>query len=284
VNFEMRFDERYKIYKERIEDYMKPLFRKTIFNKSELSKVIHYSLEAGGKRIRPVLTLAFCEAYGGDTWKALRVATAIEMLHTSTLIQDDLPCMDDDNERRGKPACHKAFSEADAILAASSMAFQAIKGLCEVRSGEELMGAYDEEYEEKMDEEKGKKSYVRLKIINEICRGMANVYDGQKLELDGHEDKMEIFALKTGALIQTACICGVLAAGGDMKAIENASNYGWSLGLAFQVVDDILDGEGNDFSRMQAEHYTKSALESLENVPDNEFLILLTKNLLNRKK
>jgi len=234
---------------------------------SPLQEVIQYSLEAGGKRIRPILTLAFCEAYGGDVQKAAPVAAAIEMLHTSTLIQDDLPCMDDDDERRGKPACHKAFSEADAVLAASQMAYHAIEMLDDIR------------------------------IIKAVCSCMLDVYDGQKLDLlykgnvggavpgaPRKEDILKMYELKTCALLQLACISGCLAANADESAVKNAENYAYNLGLAFQLIDDILDGEGYEGAQQDAEKYTEEALFILEAIPNSEFLTELTKNLLNRKK
>ncbi|MCL2696737.1 MAG: polyprenyl synthetase family protein [Oscillospiraceae bacterium] len=220
---------------------------------SPLKEAVQYSLNAGGKRIRPVLTLAFCEAYGGDVRKHAPAAAAIELLHTSTLIQDDLPCMDDDDMRRGKPACHKAFSESDALLAASSMAYRAIYMLEDPR------------------------------IIKAVCGYMGKVYDGQKLDLGGSPDTLRVYELKTCALIQAACVTGVIAGGGSNSAIKNAHDYGYNLGLAFQLIDDILDGEGHESAALDAEKYTREALKLLEAVPNNEFLTELTKKLLHRK-
>jgi geranylgeranyl pyrophosphate synthase len=166
----------YEGYKKLVEDAL-------VFPQSPLCKPVQYSLDAGGKRIRPVLTLAFCEAYGGDVKKALPAAVAIEILHTSTLIQDDLPCMDDDDKRRGKPACHKAFCESDALLAASKMAYEAIAMLDDIR------------------------------IVKAVCGYMSAVYDGQKLDLDGGAETLHVYELKTCALLQAACVAGCLAAG-----------------------------------------------------------------------
>jgi geranylgeranyl pyrophosphate synthase len=250
----------YEGYKKLIEDAL-------VFPQSPLCKPVQYSLDAGGKRIRPVLTLAFCEAYGGDVLKALPAAVAIEILHTSTLIQDDLPCMDNDDERRGKPACHKAFCESDALLAASKMAYEAIAMLDDIR------------------------------IVKAVCGYMSAVYDGQKLDLDGafgapgaarptKQQILHVYELKTCALLQAACVAGCLAAGAagaDNTAVQNAAQYAYNLGLAFQLVDDILDGEDYENARQDAEKYTAEALKALENVPDNGFLTDLTKKLLNRK-
>jgi geranylgeranyl diphosphate synthase type II len=216
-----------------------------------LDEVIRYALNTGGKRIRPILTLAF----GGTP----KIAAAIEMLHTSTLIQDDLPCMDDDDERRGKPACHKAFSESDALLAASKMAYEAIAMIDDVN------------------------------IVKAVCGYMSDVYDGQKLDLDvgcGAPDapqRIKIYEKKTCALIQAACVSGVLSAGGGEAAVKTAHDYGYSLGMAFQLIDDILDNEAGENAAADAEKYTREALRLLENVQNNEFLVELTKKLLNRK-
>jgi geranylgeranyl diphosphate synthase type II len=239
-------------YKEMIEKALK----KSTY--SPLSYVIQYSLETGGKRIRPILTLAFCEAYGGDINEALPVAVAVEMLHTSTLIQDDLPCMDDDDLRRGQPSCHKMFSEADTILAASKMTYEAIDKI------------------------------ENLRIVKMLCHAMANVYDGQKSDLFYPKETLrieqilQIYELKTCALIQAACVSGVLAAGADEEAVGNAHDYGRNLGLAFQLIDDILDNEAYENAKNDADEYTQRALKLLENVPNNEFLIELTNKLLNR--
>jgi geranylgeranyl pyrophosphate synthase len=243
----MNFKEKYEEYKAIVENQL----QLTVDN-GQLSTVIRYSLESGGKRIRPILTLAF----GGTP----ELAAAIELLHTSTLIQDDLPCMDDDDFRRGKPACHKAFSEADAVLAASSMVFQALEMIDDVR------------------------------IVKTICSYMRLVYDGQKLDLSAGRDApgapeiLHIYKLKTCALLQAACVAGVMAAGGDDAAVKAAHSYGCNLGLAFQLVDDILDGEGGENAAADAEKYTQEALKLLEKIPNNEFLTELTKKLSDRKE
>jgi len=245
----MTFVEKHEEYKKIIEEALNCRGAHCAF---ELQDVINYSLESGGKRIRPVLTLAF----GGTP----KIAAAIEMLHTSTLIQDDLPCMDDDDERRGKPAVHKAFSESDALLAASKMSYEAIRMIV----GCDVPGA--------------------PKIAEAVCRYMSDVYDGQKLDLEGNADVKKIYEKKTCALIQAACVSGVLASNGDEAAVENAHEYGYNLGMAFQLIDDILDGDGSlENTEEEAEKYTKKALELLDSVPNKEFLTELTKNLLNRK-
>jgi len=247
----MNFTEKYDEYKALVENAL-------VLPESPLKAAAQYSLDAGGKRIRPVLVLAFCEAHGGDVKNALPVAVALELLHTSTLIQDDLPCMDNDDFRRGKPSCHKAFSESDAVLAASAMAYDAIAMINDIR------------------------------IVKAVCGYMRDVYDGQKLDLDGAETRLRenllrMYELKTCALLQASCVAGCLAAGADENAVANASEFALNLGLAFQLVDDILDGENYENARDDAEKYTREALVLLEKVQNNEFLTELTKTLLNRK-
>jgi len=227
---------------------------------SPLNDVMRYSLEAGGKRVRPTLVLAFCEAYGGAVTAVAGTAAAIELLHTSTLIQDDLPCMDDDDLRRGKPSCHKAFSEADAVLAASAMAYKAIEMIEDRR------------------------------IIKEVCRYMGEVYGGQKLDLlyrnasPTTEQILHMYEMKTCALLQVSCVAGCLTANAGEAAVKNAADYAYNLGLAFQLIDDVLDNEGYPNAKEDAEKYTHKALELLKNVPNNEFLIELTNKLLNRSE
>jgi geranylgeranyl diphosphate synthase type II len=229
-----------------MDNYLKLIEEALVIKGDEpLDEVMRYALGTGGKRIRPVLTMAF----GGTP----EVAAAIEMLHTSTLIQDDLPCMDDDDERRGKPAVHKAFSESDALLAASKMAYNAIMMLENPR------------------------------VIKAVCNYMSMVYDGQKADLDGGGDIIKIYEQKTCALIQAACVSGVITAGGNNAAIRNAAQYGYNLGLAFQLIDDILDGENGETAKADAERYTREALKLLEDVPNNAFLTRLTKKLLDRE-
>ncbi|MCL2019323.1 MAG: polyprenyl synthetase family protein [Oscillospiraceae bacterium] len=289
----MDFTEKYAEYKKAVEDCLKlPELENAL-----LSEPIFHSLNAGGKRVRPILCLSFCEAYGGELKKALPVAAALEMLHTSTLIQDDLPCMDDDDLRRGKPACHIAFSEAEAVLAASAMAYSAFRKIAEALP----------------------QSASRL--IKEICAymGVEGVYGGQKLDMryereaeDVDSEKvLQMYRMKTCTLLQACCVSGCIIAGADEKALKNAAEYAYNLGLAFQITDDILDeisseavlGKpvnsdarnkkttyvslvGLEKAGRDAEKYTKEALSLLENLSvsqSKKFLTELTKNLLSRE-
>ena len=192
-----------------------------------LAESMRYSLLAGGKRIRPVLALAFCDALGGDIEKALPAACALEMIHTYSLIHDDLPCMDDDVLRRGKPTNHVVYGECTATLAGDalqSLAFETLasaplESVCIVRC---------------------------LKILSEAA-GYRGMCQGQFLDMEGEgksltaEELTHINNLKTGALLSAACRMGAAAAGADEKQLEAAGTFGSLLGLAFQIRDDVLD-------------------------------------------
>ena len=192
-----------------------------------LAESMRYSLLAGGKRIRPVLALAFCDALGGDTEKALPAACALEMIHTYSLIHDDLPCMDDDVLRRGKPTNHVVYGECTATLAGDALQSLAFETLASAPL------------------ESGR--IVRcLKILSEAA-GYRGMCQGQFLDMDGEgksltaEELTHINNLKTGALLSAACRMGAAAAGADEKQLETAGTFGSLLGLAFQIRDDVLD-------------------------------------------
>ena len=192
-----------------------------------LAESMRYSLLAGGKRIRPVLALAFCDALGGDIEKALPAACALEMIHTYSLIHDDLPCMDDDVLRRGKPTNHVVYGECTATLAGDALQSLAFETLASAPL------------------ESGR--IVRcLKILSEAA-GYRGMCQGQFLDMEGEgksltaEALTRINNLKTGALLSAACRMGAAAAGADEKQLEAAGTFGSLLGLAFQIRDDVLD-------------------------------------------
>ena len=192
-----------------------------------LAESMRYSLLAGGKRIRPVLALAFCDALGGDTEKALPAACALEMIHTYSLIHDDLPCMDDDVLRRGKPTNHVVYGECTATLAGDALQSLAFETLASAPL------------------ESGR--IVRcLKILSEAA-GYRGMCQGQFLDMEGEgksltaEELSHINNLKTGALLSGACRMGAAAAGADEKQLEAAGTFGSLLGLAFKIRDDVLD-------------------------------------------
>ena len=198
---------------------------------SVLLDSMQYSVSAGGKRVRPQLTLEFCKLCGGDYKWAVPFACAVEFIHTYSLIHDDLPCMDDDDMRRGKPSNHIAFSEDTALLAGDalqSLAFEVM--LCEDTLS-------------RVDASRAAKAAFSLASL---C-GTDGMVGGQVIDLL-YEDKQagedvinQIHLLKTGALIKAACLMGCIVAGADEEKLRCAARYAECIGLAFQLVDDILD-------------------------------------------
>lgn len=196
-----------------------------------VSEAMRYSLEGGGKRIRPCLVLEFCRVCGGEPGAALPFAAAVEMVHTYSLIHDDLPCMDDDDLRRGKPSCHIKFGETNALLAGDGLLTLAFETLTKA----ELPG----------------------ERIAEACATLAaaagnlGMIGGQTMDLENEgravslETLRQTDARKTGALIRAACLLGCIAADAPPRQREAAADYANALGMAFQIVDDILDVTGD---------------------------------------
>ena len=191
-----------------------------------LYEAVRWSIFAGGKRFRPALLLAVGEVFGANEAKLLRTASAIEMIHTYSLIHDDLPAMDDDGLRRGRLTCHKQFDEATAILAGDvlqSLAFQAI--------------AEDANLSDKL----------KVKLISELAVSAAKMVDGQQLDLDGEGEKTTVEGLekihqnKTGAMICASARSGAIIAEASETELETITNYAAKLGLLFQITDDLLD-------------------------------------------
>jgi geranylgeranyl diphosphate synthase type II len=197
-------------------------------------QAMHYSLFAGGKRLRPILCLAAAEAVGGDPGEVLPVACALEMIHTYSLIHDDLPAMDDDDLRRGQPTCHKQYDEATAILAGDGLLTAAFHVLAEAASRFE-----------------GRETDL-LAVIQLIAAaaGYPGMVGGQMLDLqaEGREVTLKeletIHRMKTGALLTASVRSGAMMAGGTRSEVTALTAYGEKFGLAFQVTDDLLDVEG----------------------------------------
>ena len=262
----------------------------------KLIDAMNYSLRAGGKRLRPALVYAFCEALGGEMETAVAPACAIEMLHTFSLIHDDLPAMDDDDFRRGKPSCHKAFDEAMAILAGDALAvlpFEIIADTPHLTSDQKVL--------------------IISVLANSVGRdGMigGQVIDMENEKCDNVEEEnlRNLYRCKTGQLIAVSCVMGAICADAENETIRAAAEYGLRLGFAFQVIDDILDvtstteelGKpvgsdekcnkktyvslfGMEKAKEAADRATSEALEWLDAIPNNEFLIELTETLLKRK-
>lgn len=189
---------------------------------------MRYSLKNGGKRIRPILTLEFCRICSGDIMSAVPFALAIEMIHTYSLIHDDLPCMDDDDMRRGKPSCHKQFGEAYALLAGDGLLTDAF-GVA--ATADKLSAA---------------QKCRAVKLLSD-CAGYKGMIGGQMLDLQNEGKCVTVNELettdklKTGALIGLSCVLGCVAANADEEREQAALEYAANIGLAFQIVDDILD-------------------------------------------
>ena len=196
---------------------------------------MRYSLLGGGKRIRAVLTLEFCSAFGKDERFAMPAACALEMVHAYSLIHDDLPCMDDDDMRRGKPSNHKKFGEGIAVLAGDGLLTLAFETLsCDETV--ELLGA--------------DKALKLVKALS-FASGEYGMLGGQVIDVTNEgvslseNQHREMVAMKTGALIKAAVLCGCISAGASDEEIVLASSYAEKIGLAFQITDDILDVVGD---------------------------------------
>ncbi len=256
-----------------------------------------HSLKAGGKRIRPALVMEFCRVCGGEPEDALPVACAIEMMHTFSLIHDDLPCMDDDDMRRGQPSCHKAYGEANALLAGDALAMLPYQIIAQAA------------LKKRMDQT------AALKIISLLgeSAGIFGMIGGQVIDTENEGRQLpvnillEMYRMKTGALLDFCCRAGCIAAGAGADKQLAAGDYAKKLGLAFQIIDDILDvtadekllgkpvgsdadsgkftyvtAVGLDEARAEAERLTAQALKALDAFEDTEFLRGLTDMLLKR--
>jgi len=203
------------------------LFAEAGSSYATLVESMRYSLLAGGKRVRAVICMKFCEAAGGRPEDALDAACAIEMLHTYTLIHDDLPSMDGDDMRRGKPSNHVEFGEFTATLAGDALQAAAFETLAGIDLPAE--------------------SVVEMVQILAQVAGPHGICGGQYLDLSGEgwhltiDELLELYAMKTAALISAAARLGVIAGGGTYEQIESAHSYSQAIGLAFQVRDDVLD-------------------------------------------
>ena len=257
-----------------------------------------YSLFAGGKRIRPTLTLEFCRLFGGEEAAALPFACAVEMVHTYSLIHDDLPCMDNDDLRRGKPTNHKVFGEGVAVLAGDAL----LTGAFEAAATNTAAGA--------------ETSAMAVAYLAG-CAGRYGMIGGQIMDIEGEKRKLsqdEIFrlqSLKTGALISAASVMGALAAGvrTDDPAMERVVRYAENIGLVFQIVDDLLDRHGDEATLgkrvhvdeehhkntflsfcteeeawLYAERLTADACRAIRLYPSSEILVSLAEWLLKREK
>ncbi len=290
----MSLDERCSEYKRYIEEFLSDWYSR-FHNEPQnmLFDAIEYSLLAGGKRLRPILAFEFCRMCGMDWKKAVPFAAAIEMIHTYSLIHDDLPCMDNVDYRRGRLTNHKVFGEAMAVLAGDALLTDAFA----VASTAKLKNSGD--------------MALAVGVLSE-CAGSLGMVGGQVLDILSEERECtedEVIAIqsrKTGALINAACVLGAIAGGANQAQIEAAGRFAGALGLAFQIRDDMLDqigtaeemGKGvgtditkNTFVRIYGlekcealvQHYTNAAIEALSIFDDTSYMIALAKSLTGRR-
>lgn len=286
------FEARSKEYREYIEDYfLQQCFCYDNEPQQTLFSAMRYSLLAGGKRLRPIFVFDFCRMCGGDWQEAVPFAAALEMIHTYSLIHDDLPCMDNDDYRRGRLTNHKVYGEAVAVLAGDALLTAAFQYLSNA--------SYSAE--------------TRIKAVQVLseCAGELGMVGGQVLDMQSEErqctaqEVVDIQSRKTGALIRAACILGVLSGNGSEEQIRAASDFALYLGLAFQIRDDMLDVIGdakalgkavgvdankNTFVQLYGLdkcdalvcEYTDHAINALKVFSDSDYMIQLAKQLTNR--
>lgn len=282
-----------RLIEQTLENLLPP---KTDCAQRKLLDAVCYSLEAGGKRIRPMLALEFCRICGGNDDMVLPAACALELYHTSTLIHDDLPEMDNDALRRGKPSCHIAFGTATALLAGDTMMMMPFAWIAESKNIDDTR---------------------KIALVRELSKagGLYGACGGQQIDLQNENrtdvtlsELEEMYAYKTGALMIAACRMGCIAAGADEKTIAAAEKYAEKIGLAFQIVDDILDvtadetalGKpigsdveqnkntfvslyGLEQAKAKAASLTEEAMQILDTLPNTAFLRELTAFLLARQ-
>ena len=288
------YNEIYNEYLALINNKINSLDFDTVFGGSTVCDAMRYSLENGGKRIRPVLVLEACRICGGDISDALNFAVALECIHTYSLIHDDLPCMDNDDMRRGKPSCHIKFGEEFALLAGDGLLTYAFN----------LLSAADVSAD--------KKSNAVLTLSQNA--GFNGMIGGQEIDLASENKEISferlkmMHKLKTGALIRCAVHLGCIAAGADDEKVNALTEYADNLGLAFQIIDDILDVEGDadelgkpigsdkesgkttyvtlfglEKAKEMAKKATADAIRAVSDLNSNNFLISLAESLSVRK-
>ena len=297
-NFEEQFEKYHSLIEAELDSWV---LKTPIHSKTIIYEAMSYSIGVGGKRIRPILALALCDMLGGNIEEALPFAVAIEMIHTYSLIHDDLPCMDDDDLRRGKPSCHKVFGEAIAILAGDALLTEAFEIMARYH-GNAALSAED-----------------KLKIIMSVAHaaGPGGMIGGQVLDMLNEgggrcvtiDELRYMYFLKTGQLFSMAAEIGAIVAGAGKESTKRIGNFAENLGLAFQIKDDILDIVGNsitlgknigmDVERGKStfvtvlgldgaiemlEQTTKAAIGEIAHFGEQaEFLAELTKYLLERE-
>ena len=288
------FDLLSKAYRSYIEEYLESIYAEfKDLPQKQLFEAMEYSLLAGGKRLRPIFVFDFCRMCGGDWHEAAPFAAAIEMIHTYSLIHDDLPSMDNDDFRRGRPTNHKVYGEAMAILAGDALLTDAFM----IAASAQLPNPGD--------------MATAIALIAE-CAGSMGMVGGQVLDIQAEnrecsvQEVLDIQNRKTGRLISAACALGAIAGGANEEQFDAACKFAAGLGLAFQIRDDMLDvigtqeemGKGvgtdstkNTFVRLYGlekceelvQTYTNYALEALDVFENNQFMKELALSLTERR-
>ncbi|MBI4368579.1 MAG: polyprenyl synthetase family protein [Candidatus Omnitrophica bacterium] len=263
----------FKKHAAKIEQALDRFLPKPSQHLSKIHEAMRYSVLNGGKRIRPLLCLAVSDMLGGDPKEALIPACAIELIHAYSLVHDDLPCMDNDELRRGQPTCHKKFGEAIALLAGDALLTQAFHLLGELRDS---------------------KKVHRLLTRLALAAGTFGMVGGQVMDLFAAGRDLDLPALdaihiqKTGQMIKISCLAGAIVAGADPKTEAHILKFGEYLGFAFQIVDDILDADG--YLRLMSAHEAREkareaiakAKRALKGFDQNLHLIQMTDFVLDR--
>ena len=258
----------------------------------ELFEAMRYSLLAGGKRLRPIFVFDFCRMCGGNWKDAVPFAAAIEMIHTYSLIHDDLPCMDNDDYRRGRLTNHKVYGEAIAVLAGDALLTAAFRFVASAPFSAEIR--------------------IRAVEVLSACAGELGMVGGQVLDMKSEDrqctkqEVLDIQSRKTGALFRAACVLGVLAANGDDRKLKAADDFAANFGLAFQIRDDVLDVIGSaeelgkavgvdavkntfvqlyglDVCNEMVRSHTDEALKSLKCFDDALYMETLANDLISRR-
>ena len=244
-------------YRVKIDEALEQCFRlPENLPQAGLADAMRYSLLAGGKRIRPMLVLEFCRIAGGDAEKAMPVACGIEMLHTYSLIHDDLPCMDNDELRRGKPTNHIVYGECTATLAGDTLQAEAFGSILRADLPAERRAACAQILADAVG-------------LDGMCCGqyLDMLWEGRKLT---EQELTDINSRKTGALLAAACQMGVAAAGGPQIMLDAAGHFGAAIGMAFQIRDDMLDV-------LSTEEELGKPIGSDEQENKNTYMVLLGK-------
>lgn len=223
MDYKNKLNERIELINKALKQYLSPKYPESLY------EAMNYSIFAGGKRMRPVLLLSACEAVGGNVEDAVPFACALEMIHTYSLIHDDLPAMDNDDFRRGKPTCHKAFDEALAILAGDGLLTYAFEVMLNaVCKGNDM-------------------KYAKAAKLIANYSGSQGMLVGQVVDVQSEGKKIDDKTLmfihdnKTGGLIKAALMAGAVIGGADDDIISSFEKVGYNMGIAFQIKDDILD-------------------------------------------